>query len=613
MRNSFWVIVALAGALVSEGCGCKRPSVVAQPEIVSYTLVPAPPQRLDHPRALPTDDAATAEKARSLDELARAQETLRSAPSDAVDFLSRQICPVLGEGQVGCVKSVRPLAGQRSRQLAPAGTGTPTPEQYLVCLAHAIPVAPGAKAATLLPRVVTDAGGVLRPNVRYRLKAQAVPPPSPDENRAHQVSLDNPDWAHKQIDYAGALARLATRRPGQGPGEGVVVAHLDTGFTSSCQLQKAPPADSLVLAPQLGYDYFDCRDDPRDQLVEAPLEARQPGHGTGTSSILASPHVAPDCHPAEPLDAARHQTDRVVGIAPSATVIPVRVSDGILLGFPAASKAILELQGISFDARERALAAGVFHAIELGASVISISMGGVCANDEVQKKANEELQRLMTEAETRGIIIIAAAGQYPMPNFLRRLFVEGYPVTFPGSFPSTVAVAASSVFGVPWTQSSRGSKVEVTAPGFGVWRAKPKLGDTPGDEVTVGNGTSFSTAITAGVTALWVQYWGKDWLAQKYGSATAAAFRVALHKSAQQPKDLAQRLKDEPYGKEIAQRARPWNTREFGGGLLDAKRLLEVDMERIGRDEVCRAEAARLGAKPDPVLKTHYDRICAAP
>jgi hypothetical protein len=616
MRRRVPGFLVLAAAVLSPGCGCKRPSVVAEPKVVSYTFEPADAQRLARARTslgARAGGAVPEERARVLDELQAAQEALRSgARSDlAVSFLSRQICPALGEGAADCVKSVLSIApvssGERSaRSPAP-------PEQYLVCLKRPVKLAGRARASTSPD--LAEVGAVLQPNVWWRMKdPRSEKPPSPDEKLAKQASLANPDWAHKQIDYAGALARLATRRPGQGPGEGVVVVQLDTGFTSSCQLAKTPPAPALVLDTSEGFDFFACADEPIDALAEAPLplEARQPGHGTGTGTILVSPHVAPECHPAEPAGPDGRPLDRVVGIAPAATLIPVRVTDGIILGFPEASKALLEWQGVSFDARVRATTAGLFHAIDRHASVVSISMGGVCADDPVQRKANEELQRWMAEAEADGIIVVAAAGQFPMPGFVRRLFFDDYPVTFPGSYPSTISVAASSVFGVPWTQSSRGPKVEITAPGFAVWRAKPKLGAaTPEDEIGVGDGTSFSTAITAGVAAIWVQYWGRDWLHERYGSATAAAFRLALQRSARQPAELALRLASEPYGPEIQKRARPWDKGRYGPGLLDAARLLSVDMESVSRSDVCREEAARLGKQPEPAWQQHYDRICA--
>jgi hypothetical protein len=548
---------------------------------------------------------------RDLDALATAQEALNEAGSDgsAAGALSRLICPGIGEGEADCVKSIRALP-----RLTDGGALSP-PAQYLVCLKRPKSL-PDDPRAAMMPRsdALERVGARLLPNVWYRMDdPRETPPTSADEKQAKAMSIANLDWAHKQIDYQGALARLAARRAGQRPGEGVVLAQLDTGFTPSCQFRKTPAADSIVLDTAKGFDYFACRDDPADPLTEAPLplEARQPGHGTGTGTILASPHVSPTCDPAEPNGMDGKPVDRVIGIAPAATVIPVRVTDGIILGFPSASKAIMEIQGVSFDARSRALAAGLLHAIDQGANVVSISMGGVCADDEAQKEANRELQEWVLEAESRGLVIVAAAGQFPIPGFLRRLFFEDYPVTFPGSFPSSFTVAASSVHGIPWSQSSRGPKVDVTAPGFAVWRGKPVVGNpTRRDEIGVGDGTSFSTAITAGVAAIWVQYWGKDWLQQRYGGATASAFRLAVRRSAVQPADLDKRLAGEPYAAEIHRRVKPWDRTNFGAGLLDASRLLQVDLEAISKADVCREEAQRLDDNTDAQWRQRYQRIC---
>jgi subtilisin family serine protease len=609
------------------GCGCKQPSVVGAPEVVSYTVVP-------RARPRPGPEAAAADPA-----VRRLMEALRAASRGAgpeaagprapdLAELSREVCPLLGEPDPACLRGVREIPTRRLRAPRPgpeaAGTRVLPPEQFLLCLAKPRRVDPAEPLAGMFPRAMAEAGGELRPNVRYAIKAQKEPDPSSDEREAKKLCDAHPDWPLKQIDYAGAIERLLAKRPGQEAGQGVRVVQLDTGFTPSCQLHKVPGQASLVLDAASGYDYFDCRDEPTDPLVRAGLEARQPGHGTGTSTVLVSPHVAPVCNPAEPLRGGAAQRDRVMGIAPAATVIPVRVTDGIILGFPAASKALLELKGASFDARVKALVAGIFHAIEADASVVSISMGGVCADDDVQTKNNEELQRYMTEAEAQGIVIVAAAGQFPLPSFVRRIFLKSYPVTFPGSFPSTVAVAASTLYGTPWSKTSRGPKVDVTAPGFGVFRGKPVLDTDPlEDEVKTGDGTSFSAAITAGVAALWVQYWGKEFLQERFGAATAAAFRFALKRSAQTPLELADRLSAEPYAGAIRSRAPKggWATGEYGSGLLNVARLLDVDLAAVSRKQVCEKEAERVpsseraaaaarGAGAVGPFTAHFNRIC---
>ncbi|HEX6622187.1 MAG TPA: S8 family serine peptidase, partial [Pyrinomonadaceae bacterium] len=200
-----------------------------------------------------------------------------------------------------------------------------------------------------------------------------------------------------------------------------------------------------------------------------------PGHGTGTSSVIVSPQGAQtnfgNLGP-NPL--------AVWGVAPGAKLIPVRVSTSVVLG----GGGVLNL------------ARAIEHAADKSVHVISISMG--------TGFPNSRLLKAVQYAQKRGVIVLAAAG-----NFV------GF-VVWPAAYDEVIAVAASNARNKTWQHSSRGSAVDVTAPGESVWCAGVE--DNGGFSVGRGSGTSFAVATVAGMAALWLSHHGRDKLAKRYGA-----------------------------------------------------------------------------------------------
>src|SRR5438093_1202238 len=81
-------------------------------------------------------------------------------------------------------------------------------------------------------------------------------------------------------------------------GDGIVVAHPDTGYTEHPELIRS----DIQIAK--GYDFVDDDADATD-----PLDPPNAGHGTSTGSVIVS-----DEGPAD--------VDHVTGVAPAASLIP---------------------------------------------------------------------------------------------------------------------------------------------------------------------------------------------------------------------------------------------------------------------------------------------------
>ena len=310
------------------------------------------------------------------------------------------------------------------------------------------------------------------------------------------------EWSLRKANVLEAW-RLFGARP---PGAGVQVGHPDTGYTRHPEL--AEPSRLLIRE---GFDFDDEDPDPHDDLNDGFLD--NPGHGTGTGSVILSSVGS----------AAGGTGPFVSGVAPHAQLIPIRTTESVVL--------------ISM----RGLRQAIDHATTHGAEVISISLGGPLPGFGTQRAVQRALDA--------GTIVLAAAGNE-----------VGF-VVFPAAFDEVIAVAASNIRDQPWSGSSHGQAVDITAPGESVWRARTARQPNGQLRFTVerGNGTSFAVATTAGVAVLWVSFHGSTNLVRRYGAANIGrVFKQLLQATCRTP--------------------RGWNTSEFGPGIVDARKLLAAPL-----------------------------------
>jgi subtilisin family serine protease len=342
-----------------------------------------------------------------------------------------------------------------------------------------------------------------------------------DASSQHLPGTDVPTWALDNIRCRDAW----TVPPGSAAmGAGIVIGQPDTGFTDHPELGD----NALDLTPD--WDLLRDDDDAHDPLERRwwfPLDS--PGHGTSTASVIVS----------------REQL-RVTGAAPRSTLVPLRTVKSVVQVF------------------DGDVAKAVDRAHRTGCHVISMSLGGVGFFNG--------LQATIRRAVEDGVIVCAAAGNK-----------VGF-VVAPARFPECIAVAATNIQDRPWTGSSRGSEVDVAAPGESVWVADVRLNESPPRyDVSRHSGTSFAVTLVAATAALWLARHDRDQLIVRYGrNRIQAAFLHLVRTTGHR----------RPGG---------WDGDRYGVGIIDAQALLAAPLPAA--DAVTDALAADAPLVADPLSK----------
>ena len=168
------------------------------------------------------------------------------------------------------------------------------------------------------------------------------------------------------------------------------------------------------------------------------------GHGTHVAGIAA---------------AALNNGVGIVGIAPHARIMPVKVIDQF--GF----------------ANYSDIALGIIYAADNGARVINLSLGG--------KPDSELLREAVDYARSRGALVVAATGN------------DGGAVLYPAAYDPVLAVAATDANDQVAYFSNRGPQVDVAAPGVDIYSTWPWV-----TGYFTKSGTSMAAPHVSGVAAL---------------------------------------------------------------------------------------------------------------
>ncbi|HEV8676468.1 MAG TPA: S8 family serine peptidase [Methylomirabilota bacterium] len=272
-----------------------------------------------------------------------------------------------------------------------------------------------------------------------------------------------------------------------GLGAGIVVGHVDTGIVPHVLL-----GGRVNLSG--GFDFLRPGSPPIDPLPAAGTRADVPGHGTFSSTVIAG-----SLDPGVPVATGAAQarpTTTFSGVAPGVTILPTRVTRSVVVG-PLSYVA----QAIQF------LTAG-------GAHVISISLGGPSISPFLHYSLNN--------AVLNDVIVVAAAGQgtpvVVMPAALRNcIAVAGTKLNDTTGLSNDFTVMRDRL--TLWGPSAFGPKVGIAAPAKDIRHGAPGSVDGSGMHTAIGGlsqGTTFATAMVAGVAALWLDKQMRPTLVSRY-------------------------------------------------------------------------------------------------
>jgi thermitase len=201
------------------------------------------------------------------------------------------------------------------------------------------------------------------------------------------------------------------------------VAVIDSGICQHAEL------NNKVIG---GYDFVQNDATPQDEM----------GHGCAVASIIA----------------AEWDGQGMAGIAPNARLLVYRV---------------LNAQG---SGRYSHVANAIVRAVDDGAQIINLSLGGV--------NSSQLLQDAINYATSRDVLVVAAAGNNGSSSVL-----------YPAAYPNVISVGALNQDNTPASFSNTG-KIDVWAPGVNVL-ALNSLG-----EFNTVNGTSFAAPNVTGLAAI---------------------------------------------------------------------------------------------------------------
>ena len=313
---------------------------------------------------------------------------------------------------------------------------------------------------------------------------------------------------------------------GKNKGEGIIIVHPDTGWTPHPELTRpdgstgesrylfkiAPSYFSLITVKGGligGGNAEDLLMADADYLRLSPSSSFHPSHGTSTASLMMSD----EGHPNDPeLIFPNYHVPKlqfVTGIAPKVKVIPVQITNSVLLRTNVRNASGEDINLLA--ALAKAIHFAVSYKKEIG--VISISLGSPFENQIITSA--------LKEARRNGIIVCAAAGQTRelIPESLRK-------VANPARSPHAIGVAGCDINYNKPSEGHYGLEVDITAPGWDLTVARTLRTESGDVEYVIDNkelrsksvsGTSYSTALASGACALWQAYHSRSWLIKTYG------------------------------------------------------------------------------------------------
>ena len=273
--------------------------------------------------------------------------------------------------------------------------------------------------------------------------------PAPSDDGGETFVPNDPYYKHQWHLDQIQMPRAWVRQRGQG----TVVAIIDTGvsYRDDGRFRRAPDLADTVLVE--GWDFVDGDAYPDDEH----------GHGTHVAGTVAQ---------------STNNTVGVAGVAPGASIMPIRVLDK------------------NGSGGWGAIAASIRWAADHGAHVINMSLGGGMPSNTVA--------RAIQYAHDKGVTVIAAAGNASRAR-----------VEYPAAHAHVIAVGAVRYDETLSFYSSYGRGLDLVAPGGdlrvdqngdglpdGVLQNTMLRGDPSRHDYVAWQGTSMATPHAAGVAAL---------------------------------------------------------------------------------------------------------------
>ncbi|MFE7107135.1 type VII secretion-associated serine protease mycosin [Streptomyces sp. NPDC057575] len=228
-------------------------------------------------------------------------------------------------------------------------------------------------------------------------------------------------------------------------GKGITVAVVDTGVDGNL-----PDLSGQVLTGKDMIGFGAGRGDRSWARHGTAMAGIIAGHGHGTG-----------------------RSDGVLGVAPEAKILPVRVI--LEASDPARAKAR--------KSRGTALADGIRWAADHGADVINLSLG----DDSKSAHPDPGEDAAIQYALKKGAVVVASAGNGGE---------KGDHISYPAAYPGVIAVAAVDRYGTHAAFSTRRWYATVSAPGVDIVVAAPD------GQYYVEWGTSAASAFVSGAVAL---------------------------------------------------------------------------------------------------------------
>ncbi len=269
-------------------------------------------------------------------------------------------------------------------------------------------------------------------------KAQGVPS---DPQYSQQWGLSIIHASQAWDSTKGAGVKVAIVDSGVDLNHPDLAANIDHNSNGSVNGYNVFHDTSIFPVGSYGYD-------------ASSLPTDKNGHGTHVAGIVA----------------AAENGQGVVGVAPKAKIIPVRV---------------LDKDG---EGDDLSIAQGIHWAADHGARVINLSLGGPSVGSVV----NDAIKY----ARGKGDVIVAAAGNYGKGT-----------ISYPAALPGVISVAATTNTNELASFSNYGSGLDVSAPGAYILSTLPTYNVTLNQEGAPNNygymdGTSMASPFAAGVAAL---------------------------------------------------------------------------------------------------------------